>query len=305
MRSAGAWDQARAQALHLLRTHALRRLSVALNAHNLDVLVVKGAALAMTHYVPPWARAMSDIDLVVRPGSRDRVLEALTTHGLVIVASADRPLTTEYFGETCLTLPCGAASVMFEVHTTLDKLVARPVDYAGIFDRATPAPALAGLLLPANDDHLLLLALHAAGHDFRHAPASADLDLLLAGGVDEAALVRRAREWRLETALFLSLTLLRESGSVHVPTRLLHAIEPSGLRRIVVNRYSLRIASRDPLQMGWRWVLRQSALRDDLAVWTRGVAGYGGARAVEEALLWARSMFPSHLRDARRASRLL
>ncbi len=283
--SFNAEDRARARAAYVLRAHALERLSGALGGRGLDVLVIKGAALAMTHYQEPWARAMSDIDFVVRPGARRQVLDALAAHGFVVGSTPGRPLSEGFFGETCLTLGCGGATVLLELHTSLDKLVARPVDYPGIFSRAAPAPALPGLLLPADEDHALLLALHAAGHDFMHGPACADLDLVLARGVDEGALLGRAREWRLETVLFVMLSLLRESGSTRVPDRWLHALAPTGLRRVAVDRYVSHIAdARAQLRLGWRWVVRQTALRDDLSRWARGVLAYAGARAIERVL---------------------
>jgi hypothetical protein len=286
----GATD-AGAQAAYLLRMHALQKLDAALGGHSgtaLAVLVVKGAALAMTHYAKPWKRAMVDIDFIVRPGSRGRVLSALVEHGFVVDASVERPWSHEFFGETTLTLACGALAVPFELHTTLDKLVARPVDHEAIFARAAPARGLSHLRLPAAEDHVLLLALHAAGHDFRHAPACADLDLLFARGLDEGRVLHRARQWRLETALFVMLSLLREGGSINVPEGLLRAIEPSGLRRAVVRRYRAHIA--DPsaaLRLGWPWIARQTVLRDDLAVWVRGVVHYAVVRAAEAALLRA------------------
>jgi hypothetical protein len=279
-------DAARARASYLLRMHALEKLSRALDARALDVLVVKGAALAITHYAEPWARAMVDIDVIVRPGARDRVVEALVAHGFVVIPDHTRPLSGDAFGETCLTLACGPVEVAFEVHTRLDKLVARPVDHAAIFARATPAPGLPRLLLPADEDHVLLLALHAAGHDFRHAPAGADLELLLARGVDEAAVLQRARRWRLTTVLFVMLTLLREGGSALVSDRLLRATAPRGLRRTLVDRYRSRLADHGaPLGLGWPWIARQTVLRDDLQAWTGGLVRYAGTRAVEAALV--------------------
>jgi hypothetical protein len=100
--------------------------------------------------------------------------------------------------------------------------------------------------------------------------------------------LHRARQWRLETALFVMLSLLREGGSINVPEGLLRAVEPSGLRRAVVRRYRAHIA--DPsaaLRLGWPWIARQTVLRDDLAVWVRGVVHYAVVRAVEAALLRA------------------
>ncbi len=274
-----------ARAAYLLRMHALEKLCRALDARGLDVLLVKGAALAITHYAEPWSRAMADVDVVVRPGTRDRVVQALVAGGFVVSADAARPLSAELFGETCLTLACGGARVAFEVHTRLDKLVARPIDHAEIFARASLAPSLPRLWLPADEDHLLLLSLHAAGHDFRHAPACVDLDLLLARGPDEEAVLRRARRWKLTTALFIMLSLLREHGSLHVSERLLQATEPHGLRRALVARYRAHVADEGaPLLLGWPWIARQTLVRDDLPAWTGGLVRYAATRAVETAL---------------------
>ena len=289
-----AVQRAGAQAAYLLRVHALERLGAALGAEGLAVLLVKGAALAMSHYPRPWERAMADIDLVVRPGARERTLAALVKHGFTRVAGPERPLSRDFFGETCLTLACGAASVLFELHTTLDKLVPRPVDHAAIFARATPAPDLSGVWLPADEDHLLLLALHAAAHDFHHEPACADVELLLARGLDEAAVLERARRWRLGTVLFVMLSLLREGGSTRVSDGLLRALEPGGLRLAAVQRYRAHVADPETSRsLGWPWIARQTVLRDDLSAWVRGLVSYAGVRVVEAAMLRVRGDQPS------------
>ena len=281
-----ASSNAASRAAYVLRMHALSKLEGALRDRGLDALLVKGAALAMTHYDEPWTRAMGDVDLVARPGACGRTLKALAAHGFVAGATAGRPLSGDFFGETGLTLDCGATSVLLELHTGLDKLVARPVDYEAIFARASPAPGLPHVLLPSDEDHVLLLALHAAGHDFLHEPACADLDLLLARGVDEAALLHRARQWRLGTVLFVMLSLLRERGSARVPDRLLATLAPGALRRAAVGVYRSRLATPGASEsLGWPWIARQTVLRDDLPAWARGVLAYAWARAVERAFL--------------------
>src|ERR1700689_3656662 len=91
--SPAAAEVLRARAGYLLRMHALAKLCKALDAAALDVLAVKGAAIAITHYAEPWTRAMADIDLLVRPGTRDRVVQALVAHGFVAIVDASRPLS--------------------------------------------------------------------------------------------------------------------------------------------------------------------------------------------------------------------
>jgi hypothetical protein len=264
--------EARADAL--LRAHVLDRISRVLAAEGLDALLVKGAALALTVYPDAAVRPMSDLDLLVRGADRDRVVVALVRAGFVDRSPADRPHSGALLGETLLVARSGAMETLVEVHTTLDKLVARPIDEPDLFARARPAPGLPHLLVPAPEDHALLVALHAAGHDFHHPLAFLDLELLLRAGLDTGALVARARAWRLETVMWIILSLLREQGGASVPDTLLATFEPGPLRRALLRR-----AGAAGTELGVDWILRQTPLRDDLAAWALGVARYAAARA--------------------------
>src|SRR5262249_35200575 len=153
----------------------LRAVSAALSAEGLSALLVKGAALAIETYPDPAARPMGDVDLLVRRADRDRVVAALVRAGATVHRPPGRPYSAALLGEMQLVLPLGATSTLVEVHASLDKLVARPVDEGAIFARARPAPGLPGLLLPAPEDHALLIALHAANDGLRHPIAFLDL----------------------------------------------------------------------------------------------------------------------------------
>src|SRR5580658_9006681 len=61
----------------MLHTYALKRLSELFTAAGVDALLVKGAALALTVYPEPAARPMTDIDLLVREGGKDRIVGVL------------------------------------------------------------------------------------------------------------------------------------------------------------------------------------------------------------------------------------
>jgi hypothetical protein len=164
---------------------------------------------------------------------------------------------------------------LVEVHTTLSKMVAHPIDTAPLFARALPAPSLPGLLVPAPEDHALLVALHASTHGFAHAPAFVDLELLLRKGLDLDVLVARAREWRLTSVMFAMLTAMRELGSASVSGELLARFEPGALKRNVV----AKVATRGASSSGYGWVATQTVLRDDPIAWAAGVGRYVVARA--------------------------
>src|SRR6187402_1512724 len=64
-----AFDAAahREVAVEALRHRETRRVLMALSEAGVPTLVLKGAALAYTHYPAPYLRARADTDLLVRP----------------------------------------------------------------------------------------------------------------------------------------------------------------------------------------------------------------------------------------------
>ncbi|MFT3775551.1 MAG: nucleotidyltransferase family protein [Minicystis sp.] len=267
---------AEARAAAMLRAHVLARVGSLLAAEGIPAMLVKGAALALTVYPDPAARPMQDIDLLVRRDDRDRAVAALMRGGLELRTVEYRPASGALLGETLLMARSGALETLVEVHTSLDKIVPRPIDEDALFANARPAPGLPGLVVPAPEDHALLVALHAAGHDFRHPAAFLDLELLLRRGLDHEALVARAHAWRLATVMFVALTMLRDLGGSAVPADLVARFEPGPIRRALLQRAA---ASGDAL--GAAWILRQTPLRDDLGGWTIGLGRYAAARAVD------------------------
>jgi hypothetical protein len=273
-----------AHAHALLRRHVLEQLSRTLSSAGEEALLVKGAALALTAYPTPSARSMNDLDLLVSERSHDRIIAALVQSGYTHERPPGRPFSRSALGETLLLARSGATTLLIEVHTTLDKIVARPVDLGGIFARAGSAPGLGRLLVPAPEDHLLLIALHAAGHEFRHTVGLFDVELLMRQGIDFGAVTQRAHSWRLSTVLYVTLATLRALGAASIRDDHVRAFDPGPLRRLALSRYyhlgSFPVA-RGPARSGLSWVASQTPLRDDLGTWSRGIARYAAIRTVE------------------------
>jgi SAM-dependent methyltransferase len=259
----------------LFRAHTLKRVARLLAEAGVQALLVKGAALALTVYPDPAARRMLDIDLLVREGERDRVVAALVAGGCEERPEPGRPHSADLLGETVLLVRAGAMAGLVEVHTTLSKIVTRPIDMREVFARATPAPALPGLLVPAAEDHALFIALHAAGHDFAHPVAFLDLEMLLRRGLDEELLARRAKEWRLSSVMFAALSAMRQLGAASVTDGLVARFDPGPLRRALVRNAAARGAARP----GLRSIAAQPLLRDDTLAWVAGIGRYAAARA--------------------------
>jgi Uncharacterised nucleotidyltransferase len=275
----GAGDHAAA----LLRAHVLAKVGRALADAGVPAILVKGAALGITVYPTPAARPMKDVDLLIRPADRDRATAALAAAGASVHLPAGRPLTAGLLDEIAFMFHAGAMPQLVEIHSSLDKLAARPLGVEAILARSSPAPGLPGLLVPSPEDHALLVAQHAAAHELRHPVAPLDLELLFRRGLDRAELARRAREAGLAIALYLSLREARRLGAASITEGDVAALDPGPIRRALADRVvgegSLAPAGEDRLGLGW--VVRQAAIRDDLGAYAIGVARYAGARARE------------------------
>lgn len=228
---------------------------------------------------------MGDIDVLVAEDDAPVVLAALSDGGFERVSVGHhRPRTQTALNETIFELPVGRGAFVVEVHTALDKVFPRSIPYADVMIRSSEATAR--LRVPSREDHLLMVALHAAVADFDHPVGWLDLHLLLAGPLDFELIAQRANDWELSTALYVALHGLRRAGSDRVPPQLLEAVRPGILRRAWLRRYfdhrhfPMHAGDR---AMGLSWAWRQTALRDDTWRWLIGCGRYGGLRVLERA----------------------
>jgi hypothetical protein len=260
---------------YVLRADLLNRISSRLVEAGCDALLVKGAALALTVYPEPWTRRMNDVDLLVRPGTESVLIALLQEIGCVVRAD---PLRRTMYFETRLYAPFGGGHILIELHTSLDKYVERPISIELLFERSLPAPGLAGFRVPANEDHLLLLALDSAHDGTRPAERLQDAARLLEAGVDRRAVETRARLFRMETALYVFLEALeRNQRSTHGWSP---AFRPSAARTVALSiseRTLARTSGRPPTPMiswtrGVAKLVRQTALRDDTGAWFVGLS---------------------------------
>ena len=71
----------RSVVVEALRARELRAVVEALHERGVRPVLMKGAALAYTHYRRPELRPRSDVDLMIPDGARDRVAQCLTSVG--------------------------------------------------------------------------------------------------------------------------------------------------------------------------------------------------------------------------------
>jgi hypothetical protein len=276
-----------ARAGFALRAHVLSRVARSLERAKLPraAAVVKGGALAIEGYSVPWERDMQDLDLIVRSDALDRVVAGLVAEGFAL-RPRGRPRSRRFFYETVLDFRTGDASMTLELHTSLDRLAERPVDYEAILGRAHPLPGFEPLLAPDPVDHLLLVALHLANHEFWHEPAWRDLEVLLARSAARADDARRlADAWGLRTVLALALGGVAARGH-RLPEGFAALARLSAGRRLLLApfyRVGEAEIARHPMREGWSWVVWQAPLREDLGPWARRLGAFWAARVGE---LW-------------------
>ncbi len=271
----------------MLRGHVLGQIAEALQRENITGLLVKGAALALTVYPDPAARRMSDIDLLVAETHQERAVQSLERLGWLVARSDERRFSGAMLGETMVQARVGAMDFTVEIHSSLDKVVRRPIGFADLEKRASPAPELRGLSVPSLEDHVLLVALHASTHEFRHVLALQDLELLLRTGIDRRLLEERCAQFQLRTVMFVMFSVLKHLGAASVDDALVRLFDLGWLRKAAVHRfYDLERFPpvRGEETLGAEWIVRQSPLWDDPTMYARGVAKYGGLRGIERLL---------------------
>lgn len=188
-----------------------RRLVVAarrLADEGVDLLVIKGPAIAHLDESDPALRTFSDIDLLVRSDHLDRAVRVLGEMGAVRPYSERRPGFDSRFAKSVtLTFPGG---MEFDVHRSLcdgvhgfriplDRLFERP-------DRMCLAGTELSALAPVHR------VLHSAYHAVLGSPrpklmSLRDLAAYLADpAVDQAEVLAQARLWRGEAVLASAVT---------------------------------------------------------------------------------------------------
>ena len=222
------------RARHLLMTRALTAVLRQCAANDLAVIVLKGPVLAETVYPDPALRPFSDLDLLVRPEDRRRADVALRALGY-------QPWSDEHSWDFDITFDGATvyesvAGVRIDLHWALlteARYTWCEREAVSVWDRAVPL-TLAGerALGLAPEDLVLHLATHfAVHHSLTGLLRQWDLALVLTHmPIDWSVLLRRARAWRVRSALYFTLLSVSAAFPAVVPRRVLRRLRPLGPR---------------------------------------------------------------------------
>lgn len=185
----------------------LRRIDAALTV---PAIALKGPQLAARYYVRPSARGTTDIDLLVAEQDVDSALASLKAVGYELADSLEKVAWAFRNHHHIHLVRPGAPDLELHFHayrgfgiTLRNELLA---------ERSLPADGFSAIRVPAAEDELVYLAVHAAAHRFGRLGWLYDLRLVVermpSGAI--AAAGARAREWGVARALALSAELLAD-----------------------------------------------------------------------------------------------
>lgn len=179
---------------------ALARLDEILDAaraRGVQLLPYKGALLARDHYPDPGTRPMADLDLLVRPAQLDAAVTTLHALGF----APARPDTARFSADFAHDVALTDGVVYVELHFALFHELELDGELESVFARARPEG-------PHLDDHLMILALHAATHAYADSPIwLVDVVLLLAAGADRDRAAQLASSRRGGRAFAVAMLL--------------------------------------------------------------------------------------------------
>jgi hypothetical protein len=213
---------------NLLLHHELGRILQSLRESGIPALALKGIVLAYSAYPDPSLRPMSDLDLLVPTGKREKALQALQRVGFefsdyALATHRDNNLRLNPGQEYVLPQQLRGTTVLVEVHTQLEcSEPVLPAPASEFWSRSVSVD-LNGLGVPTlcPEDFLFHLCLHQSRwHRFEKGLLPlVDLKLLIDSHPDWdwAAMAARSVRWRCASWMHLTLEKARDLVGARVP----------------------------------------------------------------------------------------
>ncbi len=202
----------------------------------LDLLVLKGAALAETVYPRPSLRRFGDIDVLVRRAEVARARTLLESLEYIVDPLQWEDLARGRDGQANFFKRTERGSVVVELHTGLinnDLFFGQVhVAEAGLWDRAQPV-RLAGVEAQTlgPEDQVLHLCLHLAGHYLAAPQSLRDIaQVVSVSPIDWALFVQLAHEAGAGAACFAALFATAQVLGTPIPATVLDALAPHAAR---------------------------------------------------------------------------
>ena len=276
-----------AVAANTIQRQELANILGALERAEVDVVLLKGTALAYTVYDDPISRLKGDIDAWMQSDRLPAATSALESLGYRSRYKADRPpalmslvggeqqMVNNIPGTGLIELQWPAFRGEWTRHTT-------QIDHAGIWSRCLPITVEGhGTRVMAPEDTLIHLCHHQAiSHQFSFPWVRGLLDLHLVverASPDWQKVIAGARVWRLATVLWTVFGLSRQLFNTPIPDEVLGALAPAPWRRQAIRGLRLDQMLLEMTPAGYRrqrfWIqlLLIDRVRDMLRLVGRGL----------------------------------
>jgi Uncharacterised nucleotidyltransferase len=207
----------------------LARVVQRLDDHDIPVMLMKGAALAVTRYGSFARRPMGDLDLLVHEDQVERAWELLRSDGW----TPEREGADAFYDEhqhLCPLVAPGGANVVVELHRCL-LYPHGPFQLLEADVWAAAAPVEVGgrtAWVPAPEYLMLHLCIHFAwSHEMRFGLGRTVRDLaVLAPVVDWERLIELARATRAKSSCYWTIRLAMVAAGVAVPPAAVAGLAP-------------------------------------------------------------------------------
>jgi hypothetical protein len=234
-----------AAARGIVQDKQLSDILAALDAANVPVVLLKGAAWVRSIYPDPALRTMGDLDLWIPRAHIEKAKEALSALGYAAQSKENRPLALQeaFLGETQM-INREPGTWLLELHWNVFPGEwlhhTAQIDEAAVWRRCVPIDGINARQL-APEDAVLNVCLHfAINHQLIGIGIRPLLDLEFmhrTWRIDWGLAVQRAKAWRVSTATWLILDLWKAffgNEGCQIPWG---ELQPSRLRKWILRQF--------------------------------------------------------------------
>jgi hypothetical protein len=251
---------------NLMLSRDLANILSALGQHGIEAIPLKGTVLAEVLYGDPGLRTVVDIDILVRQGDvplARTIVAGLGYKETDLAHGFQHPFHGAPYRKN------GKAPVYLELHWGLgdSRLISIPEEEVW---RRTERLQLSGLstLVLSPEDNLLFLTYNLSKSDTHLLKVLGDIAELVRkyqGALDWEYILKSARSWQIETAVYLALKRARDLLGALIPDKVLEGLKPRAWRRWLLDL----LASEETFVSPIRWEklrLETCAVSQSLAV---------------------------------------
>jgi len=235
-------------ARNILLYNDLSKVLKAFKHAGIDVIVLKGAALAETVYHDIGLRPLSDIDLLVRKKDLGIAKKTLSELGYMLDEEVSPEKYNEEFG--CDLYYTGKVNIL-EIHwdivrkTKSDRYTR--IEIGRIWERAMPAK-IAGVdtLVMSPEDMLLHSCVHLPKHRYNRLIWLSDIvEIIEHNDIDWGYVIESAEEYRTKAYIYYGLHFTDVLLGCDIPEKVLNELKPPLVERMVLSTVLKDVLSRE------------------------------------------------------------